>query len=91
MKKHLPNAKVSMPGSVEKICGIDCLLAHGPTQVTDETQWAFYGHGLTGECWSPDKNNVKSGRCRFNAIWNLSVITLPERKQYVIKHPVYRK
>ena len=91
LKKHLPNAKVSMPGSVEKICGIDCLLAHGPTQVTDETQWAFYGHGLTGECWSPDKNNVKSGRCRFNAIWNLSVITLPERKQYVIKHPVYRK
>ena len=63
----------SISGNVEKICGIDCLLVHGPSQVTDEAEWAFYGHGLTDETWSPDKNDVKKGKCRFNAIWNFSL------------------
>lgn len=90
LNKYLPNAEVSMPGNVVNICGTDCLLVHGVTEVTDEAEWVFYGHGLTGETWSPDKNNIKSGRCRFNAIWNLSAIILPERKHYIIKHPEFR-
>jgi predicted phosphodiesterase len=91
LNKYLPDAEVSMPGNVVNICGIDCLLVHGVTQVTDEAEWTFYGHGLTGETWSPDMNNTKEGRCRFNAIWNFSAFILPERKHYIIKHPEFRK
>ena len=90
VNKYLPGANVSMPGNKVNICGIDCLLVHGPSQVEGEFEWAFYGHGLTEETWSPDRNDIKDGVCRFNAIWNFSVIILPERKQYVIGHPTYR-
>ena len=90
VNKYLPDAEVSMPGNRVGICGIDCLLAHGPSQIEGDFEWAFYGHGLTGEIWSPEKNNTKEGVCRFNAIWNFSVIVMPERRHYVIGHPAYR-
>lgn len=90
VNKYLPDATVSMPGNKVDICGINCLLAHGPSQVEGDFEWAFYGHGLTGEIWNPGKNNVKEGMCRFNAIWNFSAIIMPERKHYAIKHPAYR-
>ncbi len=90
VKKYLPDATVSMPGNKVDICGIDCLLVHGPSQVQGDFEWSFYGHGLTDEIWAPDKNCVKEGMCRFNAIWNFSAIIMPERKHYAIKHPAYR-
>ena len=84
IKKYIPRAKFVEAGSAVDICGVKCALAHKHNDFTEDAQWRFYGHGLTGETWSADKNNIKSGACRFNGIWNISVITLPDKEIYTI-------
>ena len=85
--KHLPDAKIVEPDSVVNICGVECNLGHGHFQATKGTEWSFYGHGLSGEEWSPDKNDTAEGICRCNVIWGSSVILMPERKNFVFKRP----
>lgn len=87
MTDALPECEFVSPGSVIDICGIKCALGHGHTDIIGDFEWAFYGHGITGEAWSADKNNIKEGVCRFNAIWSFSVIDLPERSWYGIEYP----
>lgn len=90
IKKCLPDADITESTKIVDICGVDCLLTHSPEHVTSGAQWSFYGHGLSNETWSPDKNHIENGMCRFNSIWNFSVIAMPQRKLYSIKYPVTR-
>ncbi len=87
LKSCLSEAEFVIPGSETYILGIKCILGHSHADIVNEGEWSFYGHGITGESWSPEKNNIKEGICRFNAIWNFSVIDLPERKWYGIEYP----
>ena len=91
VKRYLPNAHITETADIVDICGVDCLLTHSPEHVTEGATWSFYGHGLSDETWSEDKNHIENGICRFNAIWNFSVIAMPQRKLHSIKYPVTRK
>lgn len=86
IKKHATFAQVLSPNTQLEICGITCTLAHAWYEVTTESQWFFYGHGLTGEAWTPDMNDV-NGVCRFNAIWGPRVILLPEKQMLKWSRP----
>ena len=90
--EYMPFAKIVEPDTVVDICGVSCNLGHGHYEATMHTEWSFYGHGLSGGTWSPEKNNVKSGICRFNVIWGTSVIFIPERAWFVFPRPeTYKK
>lgn len=87
LRKELDFAEVVPTNTVVEIGGISCALGHICYETTAPAQWSFYGHGVTGETWSPDKNDVKNGVCRFNICWGISVFLLPERKQFCFPSP----
>ena len=82
LEKLMPFAQLVKPNSVVDIEGISCTLGHACTETNAPAQWSFYGHGLTGETWKPEMNNLQEGICRFNVIKGISVILLPQRKQF---------
>jgi len=91
MKAELPFAEYLEPNSVIDIGGISCTLGHEWFNTTAPAQWSFYGHGLTGETWTPDKNDLENGICRFNVSWGANLILLPERKLHRFPNaPTYR-
>lgn len=87
LEQQLPFATLLQPNSIVNIGGISCALGHVCFETNAPAQWSFYGHGLTGETWSPDKNNLQEGICRFNVIWGITVTLLPQRKQYRFPFP----
>ena len=87
LRRELDFAEVVAPNTVVDIGGISCALGHICYETTAPAQWSFYGHGLTGETWSPEKNNLQNGTCRFNICWGISVILLPEREQFCFSQP----
>ena len=87
LAQQLPFATLLQPNSIVDIGGISCALGHVCFETNAPAQWSFYGHGLTGETWSPDKNNLQEGICRFNVIWGITVTLLPQRKQYRFPFP----
>lgn len=87
LHEQLPFAEVVQPNTVVEIGGISCALGHICYETTAPAQWSFYGHGVTGETWSPEKNDLQNGDCRFNVIWGASVILLPERKLFRFPNP----
>lgn len=87
LRRELDFAEVVKPNTVVDIGGISCTLGHICYETTTPAEWSFYGHGTTGETWSPDKNDLQNGTCRFNICWGISVILLPERKQFRFSSP----
>lgn len=87
LEAQLPFAELLQPNTVVEIGGITCALGHICCETTAPAQWSFYGHGLTGETWSPEKNDLRDGICRFNVIWGTSVTLLQERKQFRFPSP----
>lgn len=87
LEQQLPFAKLLQPNSVVDIGGISCALGHTCFETNAPAQWSFYGHGLTGETWSPEKNDLQEGICRFNVIWGTTVTLLPQRKQFRFPNP----
>lgn len=87
IRKLMPFAEYVEPNSVVEICGITCTLGHECYNTTAQAQWSFYGHGLTGETWSPDMNADLNGTCRFNATWGNKVFLLPDMKVFNFKEP----
>ena len=87
MKKHLDFAEYVEPNSQIEICGITCTVGHECYLTTKESQWSFYGHGLTGETWSPDKNSDLNSICRFNVTWGAKVFLLPDMKMFNFREP----
>lgn len=91
MKEELPFAEFVEPNSVIDILGISCALGHVCFETNAPAQWSFYGHGFTGETWSPEMNDLEKGICRFNVIRGAALILLPERKMYQFPNaPLYR-
>lgn len=87
LRRELDFAEVVPTNTVVGICGISCALGHICYETTAPAQWSFYGHGTTGETWSPEKNDLQHGTCRFNICWGISVFLLPERKQFCFPSP----
>lgn len=87
LRRELPFAQMVEPNTVVEIGGISCALGHICYETNAPAQWSFYGHGLTGETWSPDRNDLQNGVCRFNVIWGSSVILLPQRTLYRFPKP----
>lgn len=82
LRRELDFAEVVEPNTVVEIGGISCALGHICYETTAPAQWSFYGHGMTGETWKPEMNDLQNGTCRFNICFGISVILLPERKQF---------
>ena len=87
IRRYMPFAEYVAPNSVVEICGVTCALGHECFNTTAQAQWSFYGHGLTGETWSPDKNEDLNNVCRFNATWGNKVILIPDMKVFNFKEP----
>lgn len=87
IRKHLPFAQYIEPNSVIEIAGISCAIGHECYNTTAEAQWSFYGHGLTGETWSREKNGDLNSICRFNVTWGPKVFLLPDMKMFGFKEP----
>lgn len=77
MEQYLSFAQIIEPNTLLTIAGVSCNLGHAWYEATKESQWSFYGHGLTGETWKPELNTDLNGKCRFNASWGATLI-LPE-------------
>lgn len=87
LQEQLPFAELVQPNTVVDIYGISCTLGHICYETNAPARWTFYGHGLTGETWTREKNDLPSGICRFNVIWGSSVILLPEREIFYFPNP----
>lgn len=87
IRRYMPFARYIEANSVVEVAGIRCALGHECYNTTAEAQWSFYGHGLTGETWSQDKNTDLNGVCRFNVSWGPKVFLLPDMKMFSFKEP----
>lgn len=87
IRLYMPFAQYIAPNSVINIAGVQCALGHECYNTTAEAQWSFYGHGLTGETWSRDKNTDLNSTCRFNVTWGPKVFLLPDMKMFCFKEP----
>lgn len=86
IERLIPTAEVYAKNSVIEIDGIEVRVGHQVTQLTYDRQWAFYGHGFTGEKWSYSQNE-EGKECRFNACLGAFVVSLSENKFYMISVP----
>lgn len=86
IKQYAPFAEIVPPDTQVEIGGITCTLAHAWYEVKTDSQWYFYGHGLSNETHTPAMNRP-NGVCRFNVIWGPSVYLLPEKKRVAFKRP----
>lgn len=86
IEKHAPFAEIVKPDTQVTIGGVLCTLAHAHYEIKTESRWYLYGHGLSGETWRPERNDV-NGICRFNVIWGPKVFLLPEKKIFEFDRP----
>ncbi len=87
IRRYMPFAQYVQPNSVVEIEGISCAIGHECFNTTADARWSFYGHGLTGETWSPDKNGDLTDTCRFNVTWGQTLILLPELEKFNFREP----
>lgn len=87
IRRYMPFAQYIEPNSVIDIAGVQCALGHECYNTTAKAQWSFYGHGLTGETWSPDMNTDLNSTCRFNICWGPKLFLLPDRKVFEFREP----
>ena len=87
IKEYLPFAQYVEPNSQITICDITCTLGHECYNTTKESQWSFYGHGLSGETWKPEMNTDLNRICRFNVTWGPKVFLLPEKRMFSFREP----
>ena len=87
IRRYMPFAKYIEPNSAIEIAGVRCTIGHECYNTTAEAQWSFYGHGLTGETWSEDKNTDLNSICRFNVTWGPKLFLLPEKKMFSFSEP----
>lgn len=83
-----PWAKIAALNSDITLNGETFRLCHRVSDLTYEQRVMFYGHGLTGEEWSYDKNEVGK-TCRFNASWGSFVYVIEDKTFYKFDRPVF--
>ncbi len=86
IKELSPKAEVYTRDSIVTIDGVECRIGHQVSLLTYDRDWAFYGHGLTGEEWKYEYNE-EGKPCRFNAIWGSFIYSLSENKFFRIPRP----
>ena len=79
--------KIVEPGSILNIAGKKICVAHEKKHLTDGADIYMYGHSTRYEIWSSERNTEESDVWYLNAMWENSVVVLPERKLYRIKLP----
>lgn len=70
-----PDAEVYGWDTVVPMDGVPCRLGHAVIRMTFDKKYAFYGHGLTSETWTFEKN-IPGQPCRFNGSWGAFVCSL---------------
>ncbi len=86
IRKIAPHAEVYPVNTVLTIDGAECRIGHQVKLMTFDRDWAFYGHGFTGEEWKYEYN-VPGQPCRFNVVWGSFVYALQEGKFFRIPLP----
>ena len=56
IEKLLPGARVVKNNTKIEIDGVECRVGHEVSSMTFDKTWSFYGHGFTGDRWSPSEN-----------------------------------
>ncbi len=91
IKEAIPTATVYPTNSVVTVDGVECRIGHQVHHMTFDRQWAFYGHGFTGDSWDHESGNKPGGECRFNASVGSFVCNLQNNEFYLIKTPKIRR
>jgi len=77
--KSAPFARVLKEDSVIEIEGVKICLSHHKRLITQKAQYYFYGHGLTGETWKHEYNDLDK-TCYFNAVHSPTLIALSDKR-----------
>lgn len=86
IRKMVPGIEIYPANSVLELDGVECRIGHRVIDMTFDKDWTFYGHGLTGESWSMERNHAGKP-CRFNTTWGAFVYCLSEKKYFHLKRP----
>ncbi len=81
-----PEAEIYPVNTRLTIDGQPCRVGHPVTRMTYDTNWSFYGHGLTGETWKPEDNHPGEP-CRFNVSYGSFICCLSEGKFFHLPNP----
>lgn len=68
IRKIAPEAEILNDNEEVLLSGVPCRVGHWVGRMTFDKKYALYGHGLTGETWSYEKNADSMNR-RFNVMW----------------------
>ena len=83
IRKMLPTAEVYNTNTLIALDNEVCRIGHQVLSMTFDKEWAFYGHGPTGETWSFEKN-TRDGEKRFNAYLDKYLVCISEKKFFKI-------
>jgi len=87
MIKLAPDIEVVKPGTIIEISGSKLSLAHEKKDLAIGGEINFYGHSPRYETWSCERNLIDGEYLYFNALWKLTVLSLPSKKFYYIERP----
>ena len=83
----VPKIERQMPGTVLEINDVRFSLAHQKKELSSEGEINLYGHSGRYEMWSPERNTEDADAWYLNALWHVSLISLPRKKLYLINRP----
>ena len=82
-----PKIEFRNQGTVIDIDGVKFSLAHQKENLSDGYDVHLYGHSGRYEVWSMERNKDFNTPWYVNAMWCVSVISLPQKKIYSIPRP----
>ncbi len=81
----MPRAQVMRKNSVIEIDGVECRVGHQVGSMTFDKRWCFYGHGYTGDSFSPEDNDA-AVHMRLNGCETYHVCSLTDGKCISVSH-----
>jgi hypothetical protein len=88
ISRLVPTAQMMKNSWRIEVDGIEGRVGHQVTSINYDKQWAFYGHGYTGETWRYEQN-CEGGECRFNACNGAFIVSFKDNKYYKVDLPKY--
>ena len=83
----VPKIEHHSPGTVLEIEGVKISLAHQKKDLADGSEINLYGHSGRYEVWSRERNTDLHTPWYLNAIWGVSILSLPQKKLFTLEHP----
>ena len=83
----VPQIEHQTPGSMLEIEGVKFALAHHKEHLRDGGEINLYGHSGRYEIWSPERNTEHAPAWYINALWCISILSLPQKKIYTSPRP----